>query len=234
MMSLMILIRESETMNYTNKKNAGFSMIEVLVASTILVVIVMMLAMLFQQTGMAWRTGVRRADSFMQVRSLIGAIQRDAAKAVDQRSIPQELRDKLGGGKQQKFDNSNLKFFTLSTSGFEDNSIKNGTPRRSLSFVEYETSGKRTETILLANGDPEVIQSDVMDFVERVGNKNAPQTNLDSFDREDGPDGSAGLPLSIRLNASVTSQGYNLEIGAASAGPDGAWDTDDDIVTWIK
>ena len=220
-------------MNYTNKKDAGFSMIEVLVASTILVVIVMMLAMLFQQTGMAWRTGVRRADSFMQIRSLIGAIQRDASKAVDERTVPQVLRNKLGGGKQQQFDNSNLKFFTLSASGFQNNII-GSVARRSLSFVEYEKSGKRTETILLANGSTEVIESDVKDFVERVGNKNAPETTLDSFSPEWGPGGNAGLPLSVRLEASVQSQGYNLEIGAASAGPDGAWDTDDDIVTWIK
>jgi len=219
-------------MNYRSKKNAGFSMIEVLVASTILVVIVMMLAMIFQQTGMAWRTGVRRADAFMQVRSLIGSIQRDAAKAVDERSIPQEIRTLLGG-QSQSFSGGSLAFYTLSANGFEGDQIGNPA-RRSLSFVTYENSGRRTETILLAGGGTETISSDVKDFVQRVGNQNAPATSLGSFEPEWGPDGSAGLPLSIRLKASVTSQGYNLEIGAASAGPDGAWGTKDDIRTWAE
>ncbi len=210
-------------------------MIEVLVASTILVVIVMMLAMLFQQTGMAWRTGVRRADAFMQVRSLIGSIQRDAAKAVDKRSIPLDVRILIGGGSDQpqNFSGSTLQFYTLSANGFKDDVIGH-TARRSISYIQYETSGKRTATILLADGATEVIQSEVKDFVTRVGNKNAPVTSLQSFMPEYGSFGSAGLPLSIRLDATVTSQGYTLEIGAASAGPDGVWKTDDDIRTWAE
>ena len=37
-----------------------------MVAATILVVIVMMLGMLFQQTSVAWRTGLMRSDGYMQ------------------------------------------------------------------------------------------------------------------------------------------------------------------------
>ena len=75
----------------TNVTRSGFSMIEVLVASTILTVIVMMLAMLFQQTSVAWRTGLMRASGFMQLRSYIGAIQRDASAAIDAKNIPSAL-----------------------------------------------------------------------------------------------------------------------------------------------
>lgn len=218
-------------MNYRTNKNAGFSMIEVLVASTILVVIVMMLAMLFQQTSMAWRTGVRRADAFMQIRSLIGSIQRDAAKAVDEHSIPKDLRAKLGTG-SQNFKGSTLGFYTLSASGFYEDDINK--PLRSISFVQYEKTGKRTETILLAKGGKEKIDSDVKEFIKSVGSQNKPTTELQSFEAEWGKNPQSGLPLSVRLKARVDSQGYNLEIGAASAGPDGAWGTKDDIRTWVE
>jgi Tfp pilus assembly protein PilV len=54
------------------RNNSGFSMIEVLVASTIMIMIVMMLGMLFQQSSQAWRTGKQRADTYQQVRALFG------------------------------------------------------------------------------------------------------------------------------------------------------------------
>ena len=215
---------------FKNKSNAGFSMLEVLVASTILVIIVMMLSMLFQQTGIAWRTGVRRAGIFMQARSLIGALQRDAVKAVDENSIDDRLTALLGGGQDFKADR--LSFYTLSGSGFEGDDIVNGVPRRSLSFITYNAEGKRTEIPLLANGKPGTPVSSVV-TVSISGNKNAPQTSPPIFDYTYAPYNSE-FPISMRLKADVTSEGYNLEIGAGSAGPDGAWGTKDDIRTWIE
>jgi len=215
-------------------------MIEVLVASSILVVIVMMLAMLFQQTSMAWRTGVRRADAFMQIRSLIGSIQRDAAKAVDERSIPEELRDKLGTG-SQIFKNGNiLAFYTLSASGFKNDNFDDpaNPARRSLSFIEYRTDGTRTETILLADGSPEPIPSaNVTEFFTGgSGSLDKQITKLEAFNVEWGNSSlTKGLPLSVRLKASVSSWGSSLEIGAASAGPDGKMETKkDNICTWVE
>jgi prepilin-type N-terminal cleavage/methylation domain-containing protein len=201
---------------------AGFSMIEVLVAATILVVIVMMLSMIFQQTSIAWRTGVRRADAFTQVRALIGAVQRDAAKAVDEKCIEETLRS---GGKPQNF-NGGLRFFTLSGNGFVNNQAL-----RSISYVEY-VGGTRSESFLQGDGTwstPETAQ--VTDFVEWSGDDTI---NLENFRIQEVPSGVDGLPLSVRFTVSVTSKGYNLEIGAASAGPDGAWDTKDDIRTWVQ
>jgi prepilin-type N-terminal cleavage/methylation domain-containing protein len=211
-----------KTMRTTPKSNAGFSMIEVLVAATILLVIVMMLAMLFQQTSIAWRTGVRRADAFTQVRALIGSMQRDAAKAVDESAIDRELRS----GKSQNF-SGGLSFFTLSGNGFSES----GAPLRSVSHIEY-TGGSRTETILQADGSwAAPVRAQITDFVEWSGKDTIKLQNLQIIE-EKNPEG--GLPLSVRFRVDVTSEGYNLEIGAASAGPDGAWGTKDDIRTWAK
>ena len=222
-------------MNLQNNKQSGFSMIEVLVAATILVVIVMMLGMLFQQTGIAWRVGVRRADAFSQVRSLIGAIQRDAAKAVDEDAIDDDVRNLLGGG-NQNFSGSDLSFYTLDAGGFHinDSGLPNySKPKRSVSHITYTTAGKRTETFLIAGGTTETVDTNVRDFATRVGSTTTPSTTLDGFDPVWGPGGSGnGLPLFVKMKAKVTSQGYTLDIGAESAGPDRTWNTDDDIRTW--
>ena len=211
---------------------AGFSMVEVLVASTILVVIVMMLGMLFQQTSLAWRTGTRRAESFMQVRSGVGAIQLDASAAVDARFLPSQYVTA-----EQEFSGGSLLFYTL-TGGVEFD--KNGTPQynRSLKRVTYDTAGNRVETALKGNGSwgtPK--RSNVLTFAERQSSRNRPNVSLTSFVPDYGKAvdnlDSDGLPLAVTFGARVTTTGNNLDIGAASAGPDRTWNTKDDIKTWV-
>lgn len=212
---------------------AGFSMIEVLVASSILVVIVMMLAMLFQQTSLAWRTGVRRANSFMQVRSAIGAIQRDAAAAVDARSVPQELKDLVGGG-QQNFSGFPLQFYTLNGTGFENNKTDE-TPLRSLSYITYNTSGQRTETILKGDGTVwKKTASNVLKFLQKRDSKNTLNTHLSFGEVEFGDFPQTGLPLFFTMKVNMELGGNGYDIGAASAGPDKIWNTKDDIRTWTE
>ncbi len=204
-------------------------MIEVLVAASIMMVIVMMLAMLFQQTSMAWRTGVKRADTYMQIRAALGAIQRDASAAVDERTIPQELRDKLGG-EHQNFSGP-LQFYTLTGTG-------NDPAMRALTFVKYDLNGTRTEKVLRGDGSPDSKpSSSVLNFVDRKDSGKTVKigTQLTGFIPKTGSD-SKGLPLSVVVKAKVSPTGYSLEIGAGSAGPDRTWagGKGDDIVTWVK
>ena len=212
---------------------AGFSMVEVLVASTILVVIVMMLGMLFQQTSLAWRTGTRRAESFMQVRSGVGAIQRDASAAVDARFLPSQFLDG-----SQNFSGGSLLFYTL-TGGVELRS--GGTPlyNRSLKKVTYDKAGNRTEKTRKGDGNwGKEKRSNVLTFAERQSSKNRPVAKLVDFVPNYGLNNkeldSDGLPLAVTFGTEVTTTGYNLDIGAASAGPDKTWNTKDDIKTWVE
>ncbi len=215
--------------NRTQSRQAGFSMIEVLVASSILVVIVMMLGMLFQQTSLAWRTGVKRASGYMQVRGAIGAIQRDASAAVDARSIPKALKDKLGGD-AQSFSGS-LKFYTLNGTGSRDESKPGATPLRALTYVTYSTAGARTEAVLDAEGNRyDKPSANVLAF---AGLGSASSPTLGNMKAVYGDLNPLGLPLYITFDASVSSSGANLDIGAASAGPDKMWNTKDDIKTWV-
>ena len=217
--------------NRKQSLQAGFSMVEVLVASTILVVIVMMLGMLFQQTSLSWRVGVKRADGFMQVRAAIGAIQRDASAAIDARYLPDALKSKLGGA-NQTFSGGSLKFYTLTGTTASD---KDAEVMRSLKYVTYQASGQRTEDGLTADGNKSTpLTANVLPSAGRVGNTTA--TKLENFQANFGQNDldPEGLPLFITFEANVSASGANLDIGAASAGPDKMWGTKDDIRTWVK
>lgn len=223
----------------SRERQAGFSMIEVLVASAILTMIVMMMGMLFQQTSAAWRTGSKRSDGFTQVRSLIGAIQRDASQAVDQYGA-EKAWDAGGKGnifsQNQSFNSSRLIFYTLS-----------GT-NRGLSKVSYETDGTRTQWELFSSGSSwawrEVAKNNVMKSIKKQANANTPSVDVsfrlptnrkikNPYDLS-GNAQSKCLPLYLTIDARVISSGYALEVGAASAGPDRQWNTKDDITTWSK
>ncbi len=216
-----------------NRSHAGFSMIEVLVAASILVVIVMMLGMLFQQTSLAWRSGSFRAEAYMQVRSAIGAIQRDASAAVDARFLPQQYVTE-----GQQFSGGRLIFYTL-TGGVELDETDNLLFNRSLKKVTYDTAGNRTEQSLTPGGSwgPEK-RANVLTFAERQSSKNRPSVSLTQFtphfgQAADGLD-SQGLPLHITFGAQARSTGNTLDIGAWSWGPDGRRNTTDDIKTWVE
>lgn len=212
-------------------------MVEVLVASSILVIIVLMLGMLFQQTGLAWRTGSQRANNYMEVRALMGSLQRDAAAAVDQWSVNPELRSALSGSDSQKFDGFPLAFFTLGATGFE-NGDPDATPLRALSYITYSQDGVRTERTLMANNSaysPPAVN------VKKVFSTSKVVATIDEVEAEYPTGGNNRLPLSVRLKISITPSGKSYEIGAESAGPDGKFGATfsdpngkDDIRTWVN
>lgn len=204
----------------TNGNKSGFSMIEMLVAAAILTVLVMMLAMIFQSTSTAWRIGVKRAGGYMRIRSAIGAMQRDASAAVDENTIDPTLR--IGGG--QNF-SGGLSFYTLTGTGADP-------ALRAVTHVKYTQDGSRSETKLKASGGTVSSSSNVLDFDTGTGSRSQLSTQITGIS----PYGAiaGGLPLYVTIKAQVTTKGYSLDIGAASAGPDKAWHTKDDLQTWVQ
>jgi prepilin-type N-terminal cleavage/methylation domain-containing protein len=61
---------------------AGFSLIELLVSMAILVVITLMVSRIFQQAGVAWDTGSRKAEKMMTGRAVSDFIARQLSHAV--------------------------------------------------------------------------------------------------------------------------------------------------------
>ena len=225
------------------QKRAGFSMIEVLVASTMLVVIVMMLAMLFQQTSVAWRTGQIRAQGAMRLRSYIGAIQRDASAAFDAKNLPKQL---LYNNEKQSFRSDEIRFYTLNGDSY---TFSKNTPnlKRSLCFITYDVKGTRTKCELSESGWGAPETTSVLDFLSGASTdeKNAVspqnfsfQPVLDSGTEYDKYGQSVPavnrFPLYMTVDAQFVQKGKLYDVGAESAGPDGTWDTKDDIRTWVK
>ena len=60
----------------------GFTLIELLVAMAILMVIVLMLSNLFQQSTRAWDSGMRQAEVGLEARAAVARIQKDLSQAI--------------------------------------------------------------------------------------------------------------------------------------------------------
>ncbi len=63
----------------------GFTLIEVMVATAVMAIMVLMIGSIFQQTSSAWDAGYARAEGGMAVRTVVGSLTRDIATAVDGR-----------------------------------------------------------------------------------------------------------------------------------------------------
>jgi len=220
----------------------GFSMIELLVASTLLIIVVMMLGMLFQQTSQAWRTGKQRVNAFKDARTMLGALQRDASAAVDKDTIPKELLA-LFGDQPQQLSSPTLAFYTLTGTGFKGietvDNVSVGYPWRALTHITY-SGGRRIEQGMTGGGGG------------AEGRSDRPLTKGKGFDEvrahKVGPNGSVRdaanneFPSFIRVRLNVSyDPATRYDIGAASSGPDrvfGRGPDDprgrDDIKTWVE
>ncbi len=243
--------------NIKLNRRAGFSMIEVLVASTILIVIVMLLSMLFQQTSVAWRTGQIRALGAKALRSYIGTIQRDAAAAFDAKNLPDGMRCKLNGldGKQffdideNGFNNEWIGFYTLTGDAYTSPF------KRSLSFITYRLDGTRTKYEFSQGVWKKLDPVSVLDFQQNASTeernavkpitfkiKLAIDKNDDEYDKNGNLVAKKNrFPLYLMVDASLKQKGKLYDVGAESSGPDGEFGDNpdkapgkDDIRTWAK
>jgi prepilin-type N-terminal cleavage/methylation domain-containing protein len=233
-----------------NNNRHGFSMIEVMVAATIMVVIVMMLGMLFQQTSVAWRVGLMRSDGYMQIRAFVGALQRDASAMIDANWIPQSLRY---SNEKQEFSDTEIQFYTM-TGTLRTKSDGSLEDFRALNFITYDTGGRRTQRRLKPDGEwSEEETPNVLSVQDGVGeNLDKPQVTAKGFSfayqsgTEYDIDGNQvssqnRYPLFLTVETEVTQHGRLYDVGAESSGPDkrfGSGPADaaykDDIRTWVE
>ena len=64
------------------RNQCGFTLVELLVSMTILVVITLMVARIFQQAGVAWDTGSRKAEKMMAGRAVSDFLAQQLSHAV--------------------------------------------------------------------------------------------------------------------------------------------------------
>lgn len=228
-----------------SRLRAGFSMIEILVAMTILTIIVLIVAEIFQQTGLAWSLGLRRADEQSVTRAIVGTLTRDLSMMVDpnnfvigpaeaDESVRSEALDtggvsELGEGGDW-LSGSSLAFWVLKPT--DPTASKAET--RELAFVEYSVGNTvtRTESRYSASGEGTLTTSSTTRFDLGDGSvKFDPLTSAS----EKGFTSLYDLPgFTIKVSPVVPVSVNDYEIAVASCGPDGKWGTEDDIRSWVE
>lgn len=221
------------------KLSAGFSMIEILVAMTILTIIVLIVAEIFQQTGLAWSLGLRRADEQTVTRAIVGTLTRDLSMMVDPTNfvIAPAKADKgdrdqaliYGGLTETGKIGKSLAFWVLKPS---DPTAKKPESRE-LAFVEYSAGSKVTRKEFRFSDDGSGSLSAGADTEFDLGSGHVKfEAILPSEDGFASLYDAPGLLIQVKPTTPVSVNDY--EIAVASCGPDGEWGTEDDIRPWVE
>ncbi len=219
-----------------NGKN-GFSLIEVLVATSILLIIVVMIGDIFNRSSSAWDSGYARAEGGMIVRGVLGTIQRELSSAVDGRLFGMSDPIQVSG--------SSVSFFCFKTS--EKN-------ERELHKVEFRWTGsemKRSDTRYKNSGGswtPDGGATDSVLYSEESDTANktyysavfkfekASMNDRESdYDLNDNGDQIVWNIPYLTVTVELTRTGHFTGVEAISLGPNGKWDGEggegDDIIS---
>ncbi len=230
----------------------GFSLIEILVAMTILTIIVLIISVIFQQTGIAWTIGMKRATAQSATRAVVGAISRDLAMIVDPCTFvisPSKdgtsLQDEaLSQGVLVQGDagslQGSLSFWILrpDNTAATDMSTSQASARE-LAHVKYTLGGQvtRTETIFNNTGDGFTTSSNeqkTTTFDLGQGGVTAEEIQMSGSanDAFSSIYATSGVKLTVRPDRPVDIDNYEIFVG--SCGPDRTWGTEDDIRPWVE
>ena len=224
----------------------GFSLIEILVAMSILVVIVLIVGGLFQQTSLAWTLGMQRATEQSNVRAVAGALGRDLASMVDPGNLviyPSKtggaqagaLSEGLGGTTSNFVSSGSLKFWALRSPDIFDEDLD---ASRELVSIEYTASGNKvTRTVSAYDTSGKSLSTSesqgggTSEF--ELGDGSISFEAIDEgFADFASPYGSntAGVRIVVTPTKPSTITGYEIYVG--SCGPDGIKGNEDDIYPW--
>jgi hypothetical protein len=202
--------------------NKGFSLIEVMVATTILMIIVIMVGNIFRHSSSAWETGYSTAEGASGVRSVLGTVQRELAQAIDGRKFGLDDPVYVKEGK-----NPTIVFYRYVEPS------KKGSTDRELQKIEYSFNGNNVtrsvdgKSVTLFSKQASVGGNSEVD-VEFYGGKI--EIEEDDLDLNDGFEGKAWTIPSVWVRAHITRTSSFAGMEARSYGPDGVRDTEDDII----
>lgn len=199
--------------------NRGFSLIEVMVATTILMIIVIMVGNIFRHSTSAWETGYSTAEGASGVRSVLGTVERELAQAIDGRAYGLSDPVVVSG--------NSIEFYRYSEP------IKKGSTDRELQKIKY-TFGKNNVTrslngksVTLFSKQASVGGNSETDVDFDVGCIEIEESDLNLNSELKGK-GWTVPSVWVRARIVRTSSFAGME--ARSYGPDGKKDTDDDII----
>ncbi len=129
-----------------SNRRSGFTLIEVMVATAVMAIMVVMIGGLFQQASSSWDAGYIRAEGGMAVRAVVGALTRDVATAVDGR--------RFGLSDPVEVESSRVTMYRLASGSIGGN--------RDIVKVEYKSSGSGSNckvTRQVGSGTPQPVYS---------------------------------------------------------------------------
>jgi type II secretory pathway component PulJ len=201
--------------------NKGFSLIEVMVATTILMIIVIMVGNIFRHSSSAWETGYSTAEGASGVRSVLGTVQRELAQAIDGR--------KCGSNWKHPVDvnGSKITFYRYSEP------IKKGSKDKELQKIEYTfernnvTRSVDGKSVRLFSKQASVGGNSEVDVDFDIGYIEILESDLNLNSEVEGK---AWTRPSVWVRARITRTSSFAGMEARSYGPDGVRNTEDDII----
>lgn len=200
------------------KGSSGFSLVEILVATTILLVIVVLVSMVFQQQSAAFQAGVDRTQGQSALRSVMGMVSRDLSMAVDSEDYP--------GLPENDFSPESLSFLALTGVDGKNNEGEDSEGTLSLQLIKYSYSSK-------------VVSREVFNIsFSKGGWKKSGEKKVSALNSKSNPindlkfiveGGTSTMPNNIRILASTKANTTASPVSGHSAGPNSAWNDDDDI-----
>jgi prepilin-type N-terminal cleavage/methylation domain-containing protein len=192
---------------------AGFTLIEIIVAMTILVVIMVIMAQLFHQSSVAWDGGLRQVEMSMEGRSALNLMAGELSHAL----ADDLLRCSIGGP------GGEIQFYTT---------VEPDATNRSVSQVRYMLVGtqlQRTEVPVIAaappypHGEPDagLANVPVVDHVLSL-----------AFVTPAGVHCTTSLPRWVSIRMVLEKATGTSQVNVWTLGRDGVTGTDDDIQTW--
>lgn len=195
---------------------AAFSLIEVLISTAILLVIVMMVSLVFQQQAGAIQSGQDRMNGQAALRNVMGMISRDLSLAVDSENYP--------GVTPNSFSGSGISF--LATTGAIVDDSSGNSAKTALQRIEYNVAGRivkrRVSDIVLGSDGKWNVSGG------KSANINGSESLLEVNFEADG--GTSTLPGSVKITAIYKGKGRSSLVSGQSAGEDRQFDTEDDIL----
>lgn len=203
----------------------GFTLIEVLVATAVMAVMVVMIGGLFQQASSSWDAGYARAEGGMAVRAVVGALARDLSTAVDGRrfglSAPVEVPE--GGG-------STITMIRLKAGP--------GDGGRDIQKIQYVANGSTvTRKILEGAADDEDPSSVIYSQPDNAGANGAiftfspgPAADYGRYYEDEEFDSVKWTVPSVKVRCKLTREGVFSGLTVRSVGRDAMAGTKDDIV----